>query len=491
MLQRGGLTVTTTLDPKVQKAAEAGIHQYVHAREPTSHVASAEAVVQPGTGEVKALAVSTPYGNSKKKGENSIDYAVDEKYGGSPGFHAGSTFKLFVLTAALKEGFALSTRIHSPGSITINGLTNCKGQTVAPWPVHNASDSESGTFNLESGTWFSVNTFFAQLEARTGLCEPVKLAEAMGVKQGTGKPPEQIGPFVLGGGAQYGFTPLDVAGAYATMAAHGKYCSPIVITSITDRSGNSYPVPKSHCEQVVPPGLANTVTSILEGVLTIPGATGTTDILDNRVAAAKTGTVDNYDGSWFAGYTPQLASAVWAGIPAEPNKTLDGLTIGGVRYGEVFGATIAGKIWQASMNLALKGDPVEQFSGPDSFYQIGIETKVPTVTGDDPADAESALSAAGFSPQLVTKTVRSTVKAGLVARTSPPGGSQASLGSTVRIFISDGKAPKPTKSPGSPPSSPPPSQGPPTPPASTPPTLPPSSPGHHVRRGHRRPRRTG
>jgi membrane peptidoglycan carboxypeptidase len=306
----------------------------------------------------------------------------------------------------------------------------------------------------------------------------------MGVKQGTGKNPEQIGPFVLGAGAQYGFTPLDLAGAYATMAAHGKYCSPVVITSIVDRNGHHYPVPKSHCQQVVPPGLANTVTSILQGVLTIPGATGTTDILDNRVAAAKTGTVDNYDGSWFAGYTPQLASAVWAGIPAEPNKTLDGLNIGGVTYGEVFGATIAGKIWQSTMNLALKNDPVVPFSGPDSFYEIGIDTKVPDVTGDDPSAAENALTAAGFSPSIESKPIRSTVKGGLVARTSPPGGSDAPLGSTVRIYLSSGKAPKPTKSPSSPPTSPPPSQGPPTPPpASTPPATPTSTPSH-LRHGH-------
>jgi membrane peptidoglycan carboxypeptidase len=484
MLRRGGLTVTTTLDPKVQEAAEKGIHQYVHAHERKSHVVSAEAVVQPGTGEVKALAVSTPYGNNPKKGQNSIDYAVDQKWGGSPGFHAGSTFKLFVLTAALKEGIPLSTRIKAPSDITINGLTNCAGLPVAPWPVHNAGDGESGTFNLESGTWFSVNTFYAQLEQRTGLCEPVKLAEAMGVTQGTGKPPEQIGPFVLGGGAQYGFTPLDVAGAYATMAAHGKYCSPIVITSIVDRNGNSYPVPQKNCQQVVPPGLANTVTSILQGVLTFPGATGTSDALTNRPAAAKTGTVDNYDGSWFAGYTPQLASAVWAGIPAEPNKTLDGLTIGGVTYGEVFGATIAGKIWQATMNAALKGDAVVPFSGPDSFYEIGIQTKVPDVTGDAPGNAETILSQAGFSPQIEAKTVHSTEKAGTVARTSPPGGSESSIGATVKIFISDGIPPKPKKSPSPPPTSPPPTSPPPTPPPTTTPTATPTGTPTHVRHGH-------
>lgn len=489
LLRRGGLTVTTTLVPKVQKAAQAGIHQYVHARERSSHAVSAEAVVQPGTGKVRALAVSTPYGNNPKKGQNSIDYAVDQRYGGSAGFHAGSTFKLFVLAAALKQGIPLSTKIHAPAEVTINGLTTCAGLPVAPWPVHNASDSESGTFNLESGTWYSVNTFFAQLEQRTGLCEPVKLAEAMGVTQGTGKPPEQVGPFVLGGGAKYGFTPLDVAGAYATMAAHGKYCSPVVITKIVDYTGHSYPVPKSNCQQVVPPGLADTVTSILQGVLTEPNATGTIDALSGRPAAAKTGTVDNYDGSWFAGYTPQLASAVWVGIPAEPNKTLDGETIGGVTYGEVFGATIAGRIWQSTLNAALLGRPVEEFSGPDNFYEIGINTKVPDVTGDEPADAEAALSQAGFTPLIEAGTVHSSEPAGSVARTSPPGGSQAPIGTEVKIFLSDG-TPKAKKTTSPPPTSPPPSSTPPTPPpATTPPATPPpaSPPGSappHAHHGH-------
>ena len=384
LLRRGGLTITTTLRPKIQKAAENGIHQYVHAREPNK-VASAEAVVQPGTGEVKAIAVSTKYGNNPKKQQNSIDYAVDTKYGGSRyGFHAGSTFKLFVLTAALKEGIPLSTTIKAPSTITVNGYTNCAGQSAGDYPLHNAGDSESGTFNLEDGTWFSVNTFYAQLEQRTGLCEPVKLAEEMGMQPVDGGPIPQVPSFVLGSAA--GFSPLDLAGAYATMAAHGKYCSPIAITSIVDRSGHSYPVPKSHCTQVVDPGLANTVTSILEGDLTMPGATATEDILSGRPAAAKTGTVDNYDGSWFAGYTPQLAAAVWAGIPAEPNKSLGGLKIGGVQYGEVFGATLAGRIWQSTMNAALKDDPVVQFTGPDNFYEIGMKTKVPDVTGAGPGD---------------------------------------------------------------------------------------------------------
>ena len=444
MLRRGGLTVTTTLDPKVQDAATQGVHAYVHAHEPTK-AAAAEAVVQPGTGQVKAIAVSTKYGNDPKKGENSIDYAVDQKYGGSRyGFQAGSTFKLFVLAAALKEGIPLSTRIVAPSTITVTGYTNCAGQDAGSYPLHNAGDSEAGTFNLESGTWFSVNTFFAQLEQRTGLCEPIKLAEAMGMKPADGGPIPQVPSFVLGSAA--GFSPLDLAGAYATMAAHGKYCKPIVITKIVDRSGNTYPVPKAHCQQVVPEGLANTVTSILQGVLTKPGATGTEDALSGRPAAAKTGTVDNYDGSWFAGYTPQLASAVWAGIPSSPHTSLGYKTIGGRSYGAVFGATLAGHIWQSTMNAALQGVPVEQFTGPSSYYEIGITTAVPNVVGQSPGNAVAALTQAGFHPQIVAGTVHSAEKLGTVARTSPPAGASASTGAVIKVYLSDG-TPPPAKTP--------------------------------------------
>jgi membrane peptidoglycan carboxypeptidase len=478
LLKRGGLTVQTTLSPKVQAAASQGVAGYVHSKE-KSKVVGAEAIVQPGTGKVRALAVSQKYGNDIKKDENVFDYAVDSKYGGSHGFQAGSTFKLFVLTAALKQGIPLSTAIKSPGLLTdFPGYKDCAGDSLTYSPsVSNADTGESGTFNLKTGTWDSVNTFYAQLEQRTGLCAPVKLAEQMGMTQGNGKPPQQVPSFVLG--AAGGFTPLDLAGAYATMAAHGKYCSPIVITKITDSRGRSIPVPKSQCHQVVDPGLANTVTSILQGVLTEPGATGTSDILSNRPAAAKTGTVDDFKGSVFAGFTPQLASAVWVGVPTNPNTSLTGLTFGGVFHGEpIFGATIAGKIWQASMNAALAGDPVLQFAPPDPSFEIGQSATVPDVSGQSPSTAESILTSAGFSPIIEPGSVNSTEKAGTVASTTPAAGSTVGEGSTVEILVSNGTPPKPkhTKKPNPGKSKPP--GGPGSPPAS-PPASPPGHPKPH------------
>jgi membrane peptidoglycan carboxypeptidase len=222
------------------------------------------------------------------------------------------------------------------------------------------------------------------------------------------------------------------------MAAHGKYCTPVAITSIVDRQGHEYPVPKTDCSQVVPSGLANTVTSILQGVLTVPGATGTADALFGRPAAAKTGTVDNYDGSWFAGYTPQLASAVWAGIPSSPNKSLGGLTIGGRYYGAVFGATLAGRIWQSTMNAALKGVPAEPFGGVDRYYAIGVKHMVPDVGGLSVGIAETELRQEGFSPTLSGTPVQSSLPIGQVARTSPAAGSQAAAGATVVMYVSGG-----------------------------------------------------
>src|SRR6185437_2416729 len=110
-----------------------------------SGVAGAEAVVEPGTGKVLALAVSPTYGSDPKKHQNDIDYAVDTPLGGgSYRFAMGSTFKLFVLAAALKEGFPLSTTIFAPQHLTVSGFTDCAGNGAGYWDVHNAGDSEQG-----------------------------------------------------------------------------------------------------------------------------------------------------------------------------------------------------------------------------------------------------------------------------------------------------------------------------------------------------------
>ena len=110
---------------------------------------------------------------------------VPKEYGDANGFQAGSTFKLFVLASAINQGIPLSTTINSPQELHIDDeeFENCDGPYAGDgegWDVSNSTGS--GTFDLYSGTQQSVNTFFAQLETQTGMCEPLQLAEDMGVK---------------------------------------------------------------------------------------------------------------------------------------------------------------------------------------------------------------------------------------------------------------------------------------------------------------------
>jgi membrane peptidoglycan carboxypeptidase len=454
LLLRGGLTIQTTLDPKVQKAADDAVRKYVFPRD-KSGVAAAEAVVQPGTGKVLALSVNRPYGQDAKRGQNTINYAVDQAYGGGTGFQAGSTFKLFVLAAALKERIPLGTTIYAPATISnLEGFTDCAGNNLTYPSVSNAGEGEAGRYNLLTGTWYSVNTFFAQLEQRTGLCQPVKLAEAMGMHPATGGHIHQYPAFVLG--AADGYSSLDLANAYATVAAHGLHCAPLAITKVTDQNGKNVRVPERDCDQALDPGLADTITSILNGVLTKAGATAANVGEPGRPAAAKTGTAENNWASDFAGYVPQMAAAVWVGDPKKL-RPLNYLTIGGRQYGTVFGATIAGPIWHDTLQAALRGVPVEPLPPPDPEFVHGLTTPVPDVSGLTVSDATKVLKEAGFQVAVSSQQVKSLFPKGTVARTSPAAGAGSPPGGTVEIFLSNGHAPKTHPSPGPSPGSPSPS----------------------------------
>ncbi len=123
----GGLTIKTTLDPRYQLAADKAVADHVRATD--SQAIGALAMVQPGTGEVKAVAQSRPMGTDKAKGETMLNFTVPTEYGGAAGFQPGSTFKAFVLSAAIKQGIPLNTKFPSPNPITVNehDYTTCGG----------------------------------------------------------------------------------------------------------------------------------------------------------------------------------------------------------------------------------------------------------------------------------------------------------------------------------------------------------------------------
>jgi membrane peptidoglycan carboxypeptidase len=360
-LDEGGLTIRTTLDPAIQAAAQAALDQTV---EQSNSITLAEAIVQPGTGKVLAMAVNKPYGT--EPGQTTISILT------SAPLQPGSTFKAFTLATAIQQGLPLSTSIDSPACYvsTIYDFGGVHSTTHTALPtcsngVSNASDSEAGTFNMVTGTWNSVNTYYVQLEEKVGLENVKEMAIRLGI------PAPRLtdvgatsGSLTIGG---YQVSPLDMATAYATLAAHGLHCPSYGAVSATGADGKPLALtPPAACEQVIPQSVADTVTSVLEGVIThgtgFPNAS-----LYGRPAAGKTGTTDNYTAAWFVGYTPQLAAAVEAGNIAGPKgNPLTNVSAGGRYYSQVFGGDIPALAWSRTLTTALANQPWEPMPVPAS-----------------------------------------------------------------------------------------------------------------------------
>ena len=163
-----------------------------------------------------------------------------------------------------------------------------------------------------------------------------------------------------------------MANAYATFAAHGMYCKPIAIDSITDYDGNSLPVPSADCTQVMQAKAADQTATTLTSVLTSNG-TGKHAILNGgRPAAGKTGTTEDMDNAWFVGFTPTLSAAVWLGH-SEGYSTMAPQYIGGRYYATMYGSDAPAPLWKTYMDAALANTPVVGFSSAST----GPQTSTP------------------------------------------------------------------------------------------------------------------
>jgi membrane peptidoglycan carboxypeptidase len=343
LLYRGGLTIRTTLDMKAQGAAQKALDL-----RPSKSKTATEAMVEPGTGEIKAMVVSKTYGDNKAKGQTTLNLAADYAHGGNGGYSAGSTFKIFTLAAALNKGYSVNTTLPAPFQATISGFTDCKGDHFPPYTLANAETSNATSANLDTGTWDSINTFYAALEQRVGLCDAVRMAQSFGMSQSNGQPLQQVPSQVLG---TNNIDVTHLAAAYAGFAARGQYCTPIAINDVTDANGHKIDVPKAKCGNAVDSSVADEVTRILRGVLTNGTGRG---MGIGRPAAGKTGTCEAHSCALFAGYTPDLAAAVWYGDPGAP--------FGDPSPG-IYGANV-GPIWRSSMEGALRGTDPASFPTP-------------------------------------------------------------------------------------------------------------------------------
>ncbi|MEU5657941.1 transglycosylase domain-containing protein [Streptomyces sp. NPDC047737] len=356
----GGLTIKTTLSPRAQQAADEAATSKVYKDD---KVAASVVQVEPGTGKILSMGQSRPYGLDQKKHETMINLAVSNKMGGSTyGFQVGSTFKPITAAAALEKGIspAQSYATDWKISLPLNSFRNCAGSPTGSsnWDLQNEMESEKGSWDMTSALGKSINTYFAKLEQKTGLCETVEMAKKVGYERGDGKEIEEHASITLGGEVS---TPLSMASVYAAFANRGTYCSPIAIESITDANDKKVGVPKTECSRAMSETTADTISQMLKGV--VEDGTGTLAGLTDRDNAGKTGTTNDRLDAWFVGYTPNLSTAVWVGddVGEKTTKMYD-ITIGGQYYDKVCGGCLPGPIWKTAMTGALNASETPSFN---------------------------------------------------------------------------------------------------------------------------------
>ncbi|WP_430782138.1 transglycosylase domain-containing protein [Actinoplanes sp. G11-F43] len=271
LLKEGGYRIVTTLDVKAQSDARKEVTSRQSDSNPNALMLAA---VEPNTGAVRALAT-----NRKFKIDNADDpqnklssnpaQAAEGIRGtfpnttnpiitgstGVPGYQAGSVFKMFTMVAALEAGMGLDTTINSPNKYKSQYLDSSSESCDGYYCPSNASASEAGSFNMWTGFGRSVNTYFIPLQERVGAEKVVDVAKRFGIHFRSSEDARRAndkdsahewGAFSLGVSAS---TPLDIASAYATLAADGKYCAPTPIQQITTADGTKIDTGKSDCVQ--------------------------------------------------------------------------------------------------------------------------------------------------------------------------------------------------------------------------------------------------
>ena len=403
-LENGGLVIRTTLVPSNQVAVARAATSLIGV---TNRVGDAIVVQTPGTGAITAMAQNRVYGLDTTRNQTTLNYADSP----SP---VGSTFKVFTLATALSEGMPLTTVL--PAGSTYHSVT------LDNPPTGYFSNAEPGGYNLSipQATDGSVNTAFIQIEERVGVLNIAATARAMGLATLPLTGPDAVnakeGSLTLGA---RGFTPVQMAGAYATLGAHGLYCQPHSITGLTLADGSIVSFPP-HCKQVLSAAVADTETSLLAGVVT--SGTGTAAAVAGHSVAGKTGTTTNFGSAWFDGYTATTAVAVWMGDPRGIAYSL--YNVAGVAA--VYGGTLPAEMFHTAMTALLQGQPNVPIPAPTEIYLAQSSAVIPNVADLSVLDARALLAQMG----LVVRGPTSGVAGG----TTPVAGSAVQPGATVTLY---------------------------------------------------------
>jgi penicillin-binding protein 1A len=342
-VRSGGLRVYTTIDRRFQQQARNAILRTLPYRDdPAAAIVS----INPSNGAIRAMAAVTP----GKRG-NQFNLASQARR------QAGSTFKTFVLTAAVAEGVDPDSTYYTSRFFVYN-----PDPTLPAWEVSTYDRSYLGSVPISRATLASDNTVFAQLTLDLGPEKVAAMAHRLGVRSNL-KTREGVYVPSLGLGSA-GVSPLDMASANATLAAGGIYSEPMAIRKVilpihggTVDTDAGWGTPQRR--RVIPDWVAAEVTEILED--NIDQGTGTgAGVFFDRPAAGKTGTTDDHTDAWFCGYTPTLSTTVWVGYPQAqiPMENVHGISVAG--------GTFPATIWNLFMRSSIGStDPVE-FPEPTS-----------------------------------------------------------------------------------------------------------------------------
>jgi penicillin-binding protein 1A len=313
-VRNGGLKVYTTINPTLQADAQHAVDSCGSCYSgggPAAALASVDAT----NGHIVAMASSQPYSPTSQ-----FNFAA------SAHRQPGSSFKPYVLAAALKQGMDPDSTYYSGASPKTLRLPD-----GTSWTVNNAERAGAGTLSVRQATVESVNVVFAQLDLDVGPENVRKAAYDAGITTHLDAfPAEGIG------GLRIGVTPLEQADAYASFADGGVHHSATAISKVVFPSGETDDLGEGSSSRAFSDGVAYEVTDILKGVIT--GGTGTAANI-GCPAAGKTGTTEGESDAWFVGFTPRISTAVWVGHPN--SRELTG-----------FGGSVAAPIWQSYMASA-------------------------------------------------------------------------------------------------------------------------------------------
>ncbi len=506
-LRQDGLKIYTTLDPRVQIAAEQAMAEYAPTSIEGMKFGATATSVEAKTGRVLAIAQNTRYvpGVTEDPNESSIVFAGDTRTGGSRGFGAGSTFKLFTLIDWLEQGRSLREVVNGRDR-NIPRMTSCAGDWVNPGSdrIRNFGNQTGYNGTPLQFTAQSLNTGFIGMAAELDLCDITNVVAKMGVTQGNGDPINVTVPSQIIGVDDV--SPIAMAGAYATVANGGTLCQPKVIDRVVDNNDVERPelVPVRNCSPVLTPEVASTAAFALQGVMVRGGTGAQANPFDGTPMLGKTGTNEqrhswmiesstnvttavmagNYDGAVdisrtyaydrrvmdirypIAQQVQAAANAAYGGDefppPAEnlirqvvrevPNVV--GQTIDQAR------ATLEGAGWEVVIgdpvnsdqptNIIVAQNPAGTAPGGTPITispSNGQGTTVPDVSGQNPAVAVGALGAAGFSASLGSCTPDPAAGGGRVTGTDPAAGTQTTRGTGVTVNYAaaacPGQAPAP------------------------------------------------